>query len=315
MINKALLIALKKKIDALINVPNLHKIPIELYRGQLEGMEENPTYTMPMVYIDIVYTSNPTKIGDGVMQAPVLITIRVVVDSAYEDDERITGDTIEFVKIVQGLFAWNCTLDYALPGAASCQLINSLMWDRYDMVDYNKAFTVNTATFRGIANIYDFDKQYMERILVAFNTAFKIVNPIPILWLSLPVPALPTTFSTGQTRQRYIQLTNVGTMPTVGIITLRLSKPTNFSGSVLTAMTTADGIAVDNAIWTITSNTFYWALTSRSNMILQPGASYKIGFSLAALGGPGSNANIVYTILNSSANPDINTITETLTII
>ena len=131
-------------------------------------------------------------------------------------------------------------------------------------------------------------------------------DAIPDLTPTIPRP-LNANFTAGQTKEGYIQLSNIGTGNTSGTITFTVSKVNNFTLSIPASMTSAAGTTVNNGDWSITPGLFSWIITAPANVIA-PGQSSKIGYILTRAGAAQAGTTGTMTVtLTANSGMETNT--------
>ena len=115
--------------------------------------------------------------------------------------------------------------------------------------------------------------------VVAFN------HPSPDLTSVVSRPSA-TSFNPNQVREGYIDLSNVVANPTTGVVTLRVSKPTNFALNMSDLTVTSASSAVQNANFSIVAGPggLFYTVTSLPGYVIGANSSVRLGFSLSSTG-------------------------------
>lgn len=130
------------------------------------------------------------------------------------------------------------------------------------------------------------------------------VNMLPDLSPSIARP-LNASFTTGQTKEGYVQITNGGNGPTYGTTKVRLPKTIgNFNLVIDQNAVMSAGQSVVNSQCTFTELLTVWEISFDDP--IPNGTNIKIGYTLTGTGMSGSNGTMTTTIVNDSGGDSNN---------
>jgi hypothetical protein len=129
-------------------------------------------------------------------------------------------------------------------------------------------------------------------------------NMLPDLSPSIARP-LNASFTTGQTKEGYVQITNGGNGPTYGTTKVRLPKTIgNFNLVIDQNAVMSAGQSVVNSQCTFTELLTVWEISFDDP--IPNGTNIKIGYTLTGTGMSGSNGTMTTTIVNESGGDSNN---------
>ena len=125
--------------------------------------------------------------------------------------------------------------------------------------------------------------------------------PRPDLYSQVNIVPNNSQFSSGQSKEGYVTISNASVSPTTGTITFRVSYLAGFNLQILGNTTMSGATPVDNNNWTISADAFYYTITSKPGTIINgtPGLN-RIGYQLTATGAAGNSGVMTVTILNGT---------------